>query len=744
MQQAGRNNEISSTQQWHGVASGNGDAGPDDDVLMAASVSPRPLERMFRPRSVALVGASGRADSAMARPLRYLESHGFQGDIYPVNPNYDELGGRRCYPSLKSVPAPVDLVMVMVPAAHARATIIEAGEVGAVAAIVFASGFAEVGAEGAALQAELVSAGRAAGVRVLGPNCQGILYTPIGLSATFTAAADRPLDFQHSGGAYVGQSGAVGGSILDLSIEMGLGLTAWVSTGNQADLNLYEVADELLEEAEVRFLMLYVEAVGDGAVYARLAQKAQALGKPLVLLQCGRSEAGRRAAASHTGAMLSENIAFTLISRKYGVKLVNDISELLSVAAVLSATPEVRGRRLGVVTTSGGAGSLAADQCEKYDIALPEVGSATQERLAPMIPAFGALANPVDVTAQLFNQGENAFGRVCEIVADDPEIDVVAVLLTMVTGKPGAALAEDIAATAARLSKPVLVAWMAGREMTAEGRDIFRAAGIPVFHSVGELARTASLIMPAMTAGETPASLRSVPELSRHALDQAFDASAGDGGLGVLDAIGVSRPASTVVRDAVQATQAIEGMAAPAVLKLQAPTLAHKSDIGGVRVGVTQADAATAFDELMRAAADHQVQGVDGVLIQEMVPSGIELILATTAGRDGFPPVITVGLGGVTTEIYRDVASGLAPVSPRDAYDMLRSLRAWPLLAGYRGAAACDIEAVVDAMVRVSQAAVIAGERLREFEINPLIVAPEGKGAVAVDVLVRQAEESGQ
>ncbi|MES1931946.1 acyl-CoA synthetase [Salinisphaera shabanensis T35B1] len=695
----------------------------------------RSLTRMFRPRAVALVGASGRAESAMARPLRYLQEHGFSGQIYPVNPGYDELAGLRCYDSLKSVPEAVDLVLVMVPAAQAVQTVRDAGEVGAVASIVFASGFAEIGAEGARLQAELVEAGREAGVRVLGPNCQGVLYTPIGLSATFTAAADRPLTFKDSGGAYVGQSGAVGGSILDLSMEMGLGLTAWVSTGNQADLTLYEIADQLLDEPDVRFLMLYVEAVADGETYTRLASKAKELNKPIVLLQCGRSEAGRRAAASHTGAMLSENVAFTLVSRQYGVYLVDDISELLSVAAILAAMPPARGRRMGVVTSSGGAGSLAADQGEKYDIALPELDTATQAALSPMIPAFGALANPVDVTAQLFNQGADAFGRVCQMVADDPNIDVVAVLLTMVTGRAAATLAEDIVRTTAKLDKPLLVAWMAGHELTAEARAILKNAGMPVFHSVGELARAAAGIMPARTSQTPP----TVPIGDAGISATQVDALLAPGELGMerLDTIGIRRPQSQLVGSAEQATRAVTDMGGKAAMKLQTRTLAHKSDVGGVCLGIETSAAASIYQKLVETARQHGIDDMEGVLVQQMVPPGIELILAVTAGHDGYPPVVTVGLGGVTTEIYRDVASGVAPLSPQQAYDMLYSLRAWPLLSGFRGAALCDIDAVIDAMVRLSQTAVLAGSRLREFEINPLIVAPSGQGAMAVDVLIR-------
>lgn len=694
------------------------------------------LDRMLRPRGVALVGVSGRPGNPMARPLRYLREHGFAGGIYPVNPGYSELEGLPCYPSLADVPDPVDLVLVLVPAERAVDAVRAAGAAGAAVAVVFASGFAETGEAGAAAQQALVDAGRAAGVRVLGPNCQGLVHAPSGLVATFTAAADRPLP-AGAGAAYVGQSGAVGGSILDLATEMGLGLTAWVSTGNQADLDLVEVSAGLLTDPAVRVLMLYVEAVGDGAAFTALARQARAAGKHLVVLRSGRSSAGRRAAASHTGSMVGDDAGFVLTARRHGVVLVDDIGELLAVAATLTTMRPSRGRRVAVVTTSGGAGSLAADRCEDSDLELPELCPATQDRLRPLIPSFGALANPVDVTAQLFNRGAHAFGDVCRIVADDPDVDVVAVLLTMVVGEAGAELAEDLVATAGALAKPLLVAWLAGQELTTRGREVFRAAGIPVFGSVGELARTAALLAPPAEPAVPPVLLAtpSAPDV------QLLQAVLGDGP-GLLDAIGVRQPRSVLVTSGPQAREEVARLGAPAVLKLQAGGLAHKSDVGGVRLGVAESAAERVFDELRAAATAHGVGDLAGVLVQEVVPPGTELILGVTAGGDGFAPLVTVGMGGVTTELYGDVVSELAPVSPAQAYAMLRRLRGWPLLAGFRGGAPADVEAAVDALVRVGQAAAAAGPRLAELEVNPLIVAPAGRGAVAVDVLVRLADDS--
>jgi acetate---CoA ligase (ADP-forming) len=692
------------------------------------------LQALLRPRGIALLGISGRSENIMSRPLRYLVEHGYEGGVYPVNPNHSELLGRRCYPTLADVPGPVDLVLVRVAADRVEDAIRQAAAVGARAAVVYASGFAEVGPEGVALQQRLAAVARETGVRVVGPNCQGFLYAPTGVVATFTAAADRPLT-SGSGVAYVGQSGAVGGSVLDLATDMGLGLAAWFSTGNQADLDLTEVSLHLLADPTVRVLMLYVEATGDGAAYAELARRAQQAGKHLVVLRSGRSSAGRRAVASHTGSMLGDDVAFVLTSRRYGVVLVDDIDELLAAAAVLAAGKPAEGPRVAVVTTSGGAGSLAADQCEDVGLQLPELSAATQARLRPLIPPFGALANPVDVTAQLFNRGAHAFGDVCRIIAEDDAVDVVAVLVTMVVGDAGARLAEDLVATAAKLSCPLLVGWIAGQELTVEGRRVFREAGVPVFGSVGDLARVAARLAPPRHRG-TPPALPPVPEVPAAEVRALLEAPVVDGAA-LLQAIGIAQPSSTLVTTPEAARAAVAALPGPGVLKLAAADLAHKSEVGGVRVGVGPDADPTVFTELLDAARAHHVPGVEGVLVQELVPPGTELILAATAGRDGFPPVVTVGLGGVTTELYRDLASALAPVTPEEAWAMLRSLHAWPLLAGFRGAEPADVPAAVDAVVRLAQAALAAGDRLAEFEVNPLIVAPRGRGATAVDVLVR-------
>lgn len=696
------------------------------------------LSRMLHPRGVAIVGVSGREDSLNARPLRYLREHGFGGAIYPVNPNYEELQGVRCYPKLSEVSGPVDVVLVLVPAAQAATVVREAGAVGATAAVVFASGFAEVGLEGRELQEELARVGRELGVRILGPNCQGVLYRPTGMAATFTAAAARTLGGR-TGVAYVGQSGAVGGSVLDLATEMGLGLTAWVSTGNQVDIDLIEVASALVTDDAIDVVMMYAESIGDGAAYTRLAQQARAAGKHLVVLLSGRSDAGRRAAASHTGSMLRDDAGFVLTSRRYDVILVDDVDELLAVAATVGSVRDIAGRRVAVITTSGGAGSLAADHCAAHDLQLPELHADVQRRLTPLVPDFGAVANPVDVTAQLFNRAgpEQALREVCALVAADPDVDVVGVVLTMVTGELGAQLADGLVQAARELDKPLFVTWLAGHDQTLAGRASFREAGMPVFSSVGDFARTAGLLASVASAvrddrvAGPDAETKAAADLLR---DYASGRASGEQ---LLHAVGVAAPRSAVATNSQAATEAAEELGGPVAMKIHTRSLTHKSDVGGVRLGVAARDAAQVFAELEDAAARHGVDDIAGVLVQQTIPPGVELIIGAVGKADGYAPTITVGIGGVTTELYGDVASELAPVTREQAEAMLRRLRGWPLLSGFRGAPPADVTAAAEAVASVSRIVAALGDEPFEFEINPLIVASDGHGAFGVDVLAQ-------
>ncbi|MEV0056396.1 acetate--CoA ligase family protein [Saccharopolyspora shandongensis] len=682
------------------------------------------VDGLLRPRSVAIVGASER--SAMAgRLTHYLRD--FDGAVYPINPNHREIHGLPCYPSLLELPGPVDLVLVLVPASRVLPVIEEAGRAGASCVVVLSSGFAEIGADGRELQDQLVAAAKRHGLRVIGPNCQGLIYRPTGLTATFTAAADgeQPGD---SGIAYVGQSGALGGSFLGLARDRGIGLTAWISVGNQADLTATDAAELLVADPNVRVLACYLEELPDGARWTRLAARAAELGKHIVVLRSGRSSAGERAIASHTGALVRSGAAFDLLTRESGAIQVDDLDELLDVSVALTGAPSLRAGRIGVITSSGGAGGLAADQAEGNGLALPELDASTQAALAPLVPSFGSVVNPVDVTAQVINDHAQ-LGAVCEAVAESAEVDAVLVVLTTIGGEPAVAVAESILRAAKRSAKPFVVAWIYSHDQIAAAASLLRRNGVSVLSTTTAALRLIRHLVPHDERRAAVAAPRGLAGfLDRPALTEADGAE-------LLDAMRIARPRGRLAAGPAEAGAIAGELGDRIVLKVQSPDLAHKSDVGGVVVGVpAERVRHAAADMLETVAANAPEARIDGVLVQELLPGGVELLVGVQGGEDGYPPVLTVGMGGTTTELYRDVVSALGPVDAEQATALLRRLRGWPLLDGFRGRPRCDVAAAAAAIASISQAAVELGDRLGELEINPLVV--HGSGAVAADLVV--------
>lgn len=707
--------------------------------------SRRSIDALFYPRAIAIVGASENIERISGRLLYYLKCHGYEKPIYPVNPRRDRIQGLTCYSSLEEVPRPVDLVLVMLPAEHTIEVIRQAGAIGARAAVVYGSGFAETGPEGKELQERLLDTARQADVCLLGPNCQGIINLAEGIAASFTRSLDlSPLRIGPV--AYFGQSGAIGGSILDLIQERGLGLSVWGSTGNQADLDILELVEGFVHHPNTRVFAIYLESLPDGERYRRLARKVQQAGKHLVVLRSGRSEAGQRAVASHTGAMLSPGLAFELASAKEGVVLVEDIDELIDVAFAMSANPLPEGNRVGIVTSSGGAGILAADHCEINGLNVPVLPAETQDRLAGAIPDFGALANPVDVTAQLFSEMEagrpELFRDVCFAVGE--AVDVLIVGLTMLTGDTARQISEDLVDVANTLGKPVLVAWMVGDELGETGKSILAEAGLPVFSSPSAAVSTAARLVD-KSAAIAASSLATRDHAEYVDLSSWLTKSTileGEG-MELLEALGIPYPAGSNASSAEEAASVAEGLGERLVLKVQSPDISHKTDIGGVRLDVVPEEVSRAYEELVtHVSSTVPHAAIHGILIQSMAPSGgLEMMLGVT--RDPtFGPLLTLGFGGIYAEVYRDIASAVLPLTRREARGLLESLTGAPLLRGYRGRPPADVEALLDVICRVADAVSVSNDRIQEFEINPLIVYPEEHGVIAADLLIRTTSVS--
>jgi len=726
--------------------------GKDALVQTAAATTPSglgvlraaPLAALLEPRAIAILGASGREGNPFARPLEFLLDYGFDGTLYPVNPGYASLRGMPCFASLDVLPEPVDLVLMLVSAAETVRQLPAVARAGATAAVVFASGFAETGPDGQRLQDELIAAARSAGVRLLGPNCQGVVSVHHRMAATFTAAVESGLP-RDGNVAYVGQSGAVGGSILSLARERGLGIGSWASTGNQADLDALEIGRYLIEDERIDVLAMYLESTVDGTRYGDLARRAQELGTSVLVLQSGLSSAGRRAAVSHTGAIIGDNAAFRAMSRELGVVEADDFEDFMATAQALSVLPRARGRRVGIVTTSGGAGSLTADQAEHTGLTVEPLTEQTQQALSALVPDFGAVANPVDVTAQLFRSGRSdAFVEVCELVLADPTVDAVLVALTMVTGEMATQMAADLAAVWRTAEKPVLVVWLAAREQTVEARAMLRDQGWPVLDSPQTAMRVfrALATVPAATPSSSAAGGRKPIGEPDPELRSAIEALAGPvvteaAGERLLAALQVAKPEHRLVRSTEEAEDAGSTLTGRVVLKVQSPTVLHKTERGGVRLDVAPQDVRQVYDQLVSSFVGEQVEGV---LVQRHIEPGPELIVGVTNTEPTFPPLVTVGIGGIATELYRDTVTRLAPVDEAQALAMLGELRAAPLLTGMRGMPGVDLAPAAAAIARLSGLADLLGPRLLELEVNPLRLADQGREAVALDFLLRLAD----
>lgn len=699
------------------------------------------MRYFFNPKSVALVGISTHANSSSSRPLQYLTHHGFNGKIFLVNPRAPIIDGIQSYHSLSEIGKQVDLVISMVPAAQVLDVAREASGIGVKAFVIFASGFSELGEQGRNVEHTLRDIGGEHGMRILGPNSQGFVYAPSGTWATFTTAADRPLGEADRGGAYVGQSGAIGGVILDRLSDMQLPVMAWCSTGNESDLSVIDVIDALVDDPKISYFVVYLEHLKDGNQFIRVAQKAQQAGKSIILLKSGSSSAGRRAASSHTGAILGSDVTIRAIAARYNIVLAKDISQSILLASLLASSKVPKGKNLGVVTSSGGAGSILADLASEHKFSIPVLEETTQTRLRQLVPTFAVTHNPVDVTAQLFTSESTTFGDVCELVCADRTIDALIIILTNIVGETAIKLATDIVNTDRKLTKPVYIVWPLSRSATAAARQILTRARLPVVDSLVFLMDGLDrIVLSSRDPADPPLDTAPTHEVvgataNQATLEQALLDVERDGGASLLDAMNITRPKGFVATDAASITLNRERVKSPWVMKLLANSLKHKSDVSAVRMNIPPEDATQVFQELMTIGATQGFLDVTGVQVQERIAPGLELMISVQREHDGFPVVACVGRGGVTTEIERDITYGLAPLTRCDALQMLQKLRIWPLFKGYRHGPVYDIEAVIDALINLCNGFAQL-PRIGALELNPIIVGTEGAGIAAVDLLV--------
>jgi acyl-CoA synthetase (NDP forming) len=688
------------------------------------------LTSLLAPRSLALIGATDRADSFMSRPFRYLRDWGYPGDVHLVNPRQASVDGHPCLDSALEITDGLDLAVLMVRADLVAPSLEDCAAAGAGAAVVFSSGFGETGVEGRALQERVSSIARAAGMRVLGPNSQGLIHGPSRLSATFTSSFD-PAGAFDGPAAYVGQSGALGGVVLARAREVGLTFSSWVTTGNQSDLTVTEVAAEVLSADAVRVCLLYLEDLPAFEDFLQLARVASSLGKHLVVLRAGTSSAGARMVSSHTGSIVSDGRAFELLCEAEGVELAADLEEFVAVAAGLAMTSKrpVRGRapRLAVVSTSGGAGSLAADAAERCGIDVPPLANDENAHLTSLLPSMAASANPLDLTGQFFMRATHDLVATSESLALGSGADALLVALTNIDLPLSRVIAPHLARLA-DLPVPAVVCWLGPHDESWQHALTATAGRVPVFTSLTDACTSLIGLFDApTTSGVDPVSVQrgSLPS-GRIANDEGYT---------WLDEQQVRRPRSMVFeRPYLASTVSVAAtLHAPYAVKLHSPSLAHKTEAGGVLLDIGDDDVDRSVRQLFEIIDKHDL--ADGrVIVEEMAAPGVELVIGVVRDDKGYPPVLAIGFGGIEAELDPDVCTALAPVSPEQVKDLLGSLRRGRRLFGFRGQPGVDLDAVCQTVSRISHA-VASDARIRELEINPLLAHQPGGGVSAVDFL---------
>ncbi len=690
------------------------------------------LRPLLDPGAIAILGASDDPTRIGGRPLRYMLEAGFARPIYPVNPNRATVQGLKCYATIADVPGPVDCALVALPAEIVVEAVEACAAKGVKSTVVFSSGFAETDAEGAARQARLAEVVRRTGIRVVGPNCLGIFNAGIGFYATFSSSLDAgpppPGNI-----AIVSQSGAYGSHVFALARAKRLGVRYWITTGNECDVEIAEgIAWAALAE-DVEVIVAYAEGVRDGAGLRHSLDLARAAGKPVIFMKVGRSEIGAAAAASHTAALAGSDAIYDAVFRQHGAYRADSTEAMLDVAYACTAGIYPKGRRIGLVTISGGVGVQMADAASDLGLDVAAMPEAAQARLKEMLP-YAAPRNPVDITAQAFND-LTLVSRNLELMLEEGGYDVIVAFFTMVAASPY--IVDDLLAALGELRRRyperlIVLSLVAPPDIVQRYED----AGFLVFEDPGRaIAAVAALAGFGRSFARGPAD--PPPTLAADAIAIPDERLSEHESKTILAAAGLPVVEERLIRSAEAAAEAAEKIGPPVVMKLNSRDIGHKTEIGGVLLNVASPEAARQGYETLLARAAEAAPGalVDGVLVAPMVRDGVETILGVQHDPV-FGPAVMFGLGGIFAEALGDVVFRIAPFGEDEARRMIGEIQGRAVLEGLRGRPRADQEALAKALAALSGFAAAAANRIESVDVNPFLVRPEGEGAVAVDALI--------
>jgi acetyltransferase len=693
------------------------------------------LKKFFSPDSIAVVGASTNPKKLGYAVLENLVKGGYarKGSVYPINLNAEEILGIPAYPTVLDVPGPIDLGVIVIPYPHVPAALRTCGEKGIQAVIVISAGFREAGKEGLERELELIDIAKENNIRLIGPNCLGVIDTYTPLNASFSAGTppSGPM-------AFMSQSGALGTAVLDIALAGRLGLSKFVSLGNKADVDEIDLLNAWSDDPHTRVIMIYSEGMSNGQQFINTARQVSAV-KPIVAIKSGVTQSGSRAVSSHTGSLAGSEQAYHAAFRQAGVLRADSMQSLFDIALALGYQPLLEGERIAIITNAGGPGILATDALERSGLSLARFKIETKSALAQYLPDAASAANPVDV---LGDARANRYKFALETVVADPNVDGLLVVLTPQAMTEIEATANAVGEIAKSIDKPIITSFM-GEAQVESGVNLLEQYGVPNY----PFPERAALAFKAMSEYRHVLN-RSEPkyieytvdhESTREVLDKVRAEerlSIGDAeARQILTAYGLKIPQSEIAATPEEAIDLARKFGFPVVLKIASPDILHKTDVGGVKVGLNSSEDVRDAFELMTYRAQRYVPRAHlwGCLVQEMVPEGGQEVLVGMNRDPQFGPLVTFGLGGIYVETLKDVTFRVAPFSLQEAEEMLSEIRAHAILDGVRGQPPLDKAAIVDTLMRIAQLVQDYPE-IVELDINPLVVYPEGQGAIAIDM----------
>ncbi|MBE2185116.1 MAG: bifunctional acetate--CoA ligase family protein/GNAT family N-acetyltransferase [Anaerolineae bacterium] len=715
---------------------------PSIDV---SSTRPTGLDAIFAPRSVAVIGATERVGSVGRTILWNLISSPFGGTVYPVNPTRQSILGIRAYPSIAAVPEPCDLAVIVTPAPTVPKVVDECIAAGTKGLIIISAGFKEVGPEGVALEKQILASAEAAKIRIIGPNCLGVMRSNYGLNATFAAAIAKPGNV-----AFISQSGALCTAVLDWSFSENVGFSAFVSIGSMLDVNWGDLIDYFGNDPDTNSIVIYMESVGDARAFLSAAREV-ALRKPIIIIKAGRTEAAAHAAASHTGTLAGSDDVLDAAFQRSGVLRVDHIAHVFYMAEVLSKQPLPKGNRLTVITNAGGPGVLATDALILGGGQLASISEKTIQELNTFLPPAWSHNNPIDI---LGDASPDTYARTLAVAGDDPNSDGMLVILTPQAMTDPTTTAEKLRGFDSIKDKPVLASWMGGPGVKA-GEDVLNHSKIPTFPFPDTAIRVFNYMWtynanlkslyeipmtPAVSDAETP-DRAAVDKILRHARESGRTILTEYESKKVLTAYGIPTVPTTVAASEKAAVKAADDYGYPVVLKLNSETITHKTDVGGVQLNLRDAAAVKAAFEKIKASVTEKAgaEHFQGVTVQPMETlDGYELIIGSSIDPQ-FGPVLLFGSGGQLVEVFKDSALGLPPLNNVLARRMMSETRIYKALQGVRGRDPVDMNALEGLMVRFSQL-VVEHPLIKELDINPLLASPERLIALDARVVLYPAD----